>query len=244
MTRRLCISLTFLVFMLAVASPASAQLMGGGTINVNQPISGVFNPMLPIDSSGKPFIDYQFVVQVPGTYQIDLRSSNTSAYDPYLVLMQNGRRIASNDDGGGNLQSRISRFLNPGYYTVRVTRFGTGPVMIPTTFTLSVTAAVMSAPPPVVAANFLTDAMARVLATQYYNTQSEWAGQYVITINRTRLIPMGPNAAQVHVNYNYSCIRNYCSGGPAGVDQRVFYFQRYGPSWRVVRMGGHMSASF
>lgn len=243
MIRRHVIALMLSFALLVAASPAAAQLMGG-TIQVNRPTSGVFTPILPIDSSGKPFMDYQFSVQVPGTYQIDLRSGNTNAYDPYLVLIQNGRRIASNDDGGGSLQSRISRFLNPGYYTIRVTRFGTGPVMIPTSFSLSVTAAVMSAPPPVVAANFLTDALARVLVTQYYATQGQWAGQYAVTINRTRLVPTGPHAAQYHVNYNYSCIRTYCGGGPAGVDQRVFYFQRQGPSWRVVRMGAHMSGRF
>lgn len=243
MHRRRLISWALSLACLLAAAPAAAQIMGG-TIGVNRPVSGVFSPILPIDASGKPFIDYQFVVQVPGTYQIDLRSTNTAVYDPYLVLLQNGRRIASDDDGAGALQSRLNRFLQPGYYTIRVTRFGTGPVNIPTAFTLSITSAAMVAPPPVVAPNFLTDALARVLVTQFYGAQSEWAGQYAITINRTRLVPTGPNAAQFHVNYNYSCIRNYCQGGPAGVDQRVFFFQRYGPSWRVVRMGGHMSGRF
>lgn len=244
MTRRLCVGFVLAAAVVAVAPSASAQFYGG-FLSVNAPVSGVFTPSLPIDASGKPFVDYQFVVSVPGTYQIDLTSTNTSFYDPYLTLMQNGMTIASNDDGGGSLNSRISQFLAPGQYTVRVTRFGTGPIQIPVAFSLSVTAAMMGVtPPPPMMGTPLSESLARVLATQYYNSYGEWAGQYAMTISRTRLVPTGPTTAEVHVQYNYTCIQSYCGGARSGVDQRIFYFQRTGLQWQVVNMGGHMSAWF
>jgi hypothetical protein len=246
MTRRIFVGLVGLVLAAAVttAAPRASAQFYGGFLNVNTPVSGVFTPSLPIDASGKPYMDYQFVVSVPGTYQIDLMSTNTSYYDPYLTLMQNGMTIASNDDGAGALNSRISQFLAPGQYTVRVTRFGTGPISIPVAFSLSVTAAMMSAPPQVSYGTPLSESLARVLVTQYYNSYGEWAGQYAMTISRTRLVPTGPATVEVHVQYNYVCIRSYCAGARSGVDQRVFYFQRNGLQWQVVNMGGHMSAFF
>lgn len=244
MTRRICVGLVLAAAIVAVAPSASAQFYGG-FLSVNAPISGVFTPTLPIDASGKPFIDYQFVVSVPGTYQIDLVSTNTSYYDPYLVLIQNGATIASNDDGGGALNSRISQFLAPGSYTVRVTRFGRGPIQIPVAFSLSVTAAMVSVTPPLPTMGMpLSESLARVLATQFYNSYGEWAGQYAMTISRTRLVLTGPTTAEVHVQYNYTCIQAHCRGARSGVDQRIFYFQRTGLQWQVVNMGGHMSAWF
>jgi hypothetical protein len=242
---RLIIAVTFTLTTLVATATAHAQY--GGFLNPNVPISGVFTPNLPMDASGKPFIDYQLVVQAPGTYQINVVSSNTTSYDPYVIIMNGAARIAADDDGGNGLNCRLVHHLMPGHYTVRVTRFGVGPVSVPTAFTISVTAAVT---PPMVhqprprPPAMLTDAMARVMATQFYNTRSEWAGQYAITINRSRVIPMGPNAAQVHLGYSYTCIRARCRGTRSGSDQRVFYFQRFGAQWQVVRMGGHMSASF
>ena len=128
--RRFClIAISCVVFLFSSEGTAFAQY--GGFLTVNRPLSGVFAPNLPIDASGKPFIDYTFVVSVPGTYQIDLVSSNTSVYDPYLVVMNGPARVATNDDGGSGFNSRIVTVLNPGQYTVRVTRFGSGPISVP-----------------------------------------------------------------------------------------------------------------
>jgi hypothetical protein len=244
MTNRGLAACAALACVVVLGSPAVAQF-GGGGLTVNVPLSGIFHPGLPIDGSGKPFIDYQFTVNAPGTYQFDLISSSTSSYDPYLIVMQNGVQIASNDDANG-LNSRIVTFLQPGYYVIRVTRFGTGPVSFPVSFTLTAMAAVAPVPIPVPTpmAFPLTDAAARVLATQYYATQSEWAGQYAITILRTRVVPTGPTSAEVHIRYSYTCLLGRCGGSRTGLDQRVFYYQLIGSQWSCVRMGPHMSAIF
>jgi hypothetical protein len=235
------LSLAAIFAVLTLASPARAQF--GGMLNVNVPVSGIFTPRLPLDGTGKPFIDYQLYVNAPGTYQIDLHSSNTAVYDPYLTLIQNGGQIAGNDDGAGGLNSRILQFLQPGMYIVRVTRFGSGPVAMPVSFSLSVLAAATPQPQPSLGQP-LDEGMARTLAIRYYSTQSEWAGQYGISIMQTRMVPLGPDQAEVHIQYQYTCLRNQCGGGRFGSDQRVFYYQRYGTQWQVVRMGPHMSAVF
>lgn len=234
----------FLIFAGTIAFSLSAQAQYGGYVNVNAPISGTFSPQLPMDNTGKPYIDYHFVVQAPGSYQINLTSSDTMNYDPYLILMQGHRRIVEDDDGAGNLNSRIIHFLNPGTYTIRVTRFGTGPVTGYVAFTLSITSSVGYTPPVNTYITPLTDALARVLVNQYYSTQGQFAGQYAINIIRTRMVNTGPTTAEVHVQYHYTCMRSHCSGARSGQDQRIFYFQTIGNSWRVVRMGPHMSAWF
>ncbi len=249
-TSRSLIPLAVAGALLALAPAAAAQAFGG-TLNVNVPVSGLFSPGLPMDGTGKPFVDYHLYVSSPGSYQIDLFSTNTSVYDPYLILMQNGVQIERNDDGAGGLNSRIVRYLQPGMYIVRVTRFGSGPVQVAVPFTISVVAAVSTTPPPppppppVHVGPPLTESLANTMALAFYSTRSEWAGQYAITIMRTRVVQVNPRQAEVHIRYRYSCIRARCRGARHGVDQRVFYFRRgRGGQWRVVRMGAHMSAHF
>jgi hypothetical protein len=105
---------------------------------VNIPINGMFLPSFPITGEGRPYMDYVFVVSYPGMYQVDLRSVNSSAYDPYLYLMQNGVVLDTNDDGGGYPNSRITRFLAPGTYVARVSSFRRGAVG-PAPYTIQVT---------------------------------------------------------------------------------------------------------
>lgn len=123
-------SILMLVAALAMtiaALPAEAQYGGGVVIANGGPVSGVFRPGLPIDpSTNRAYVDYVLTVTVPGSYQVDLVSPNSSAYDPYLYLYQNGRQIASNDDGGGYPNARINRQLAPGTYIVRVSSFRSG----------------------------------------------------------------------------------------------------------------------
>jgi hypothetical protein len=96
-------------------------------------------PGLPVDPrSRRAFIDYTITIPVPGNYQIDLMSGNASAYDPYLYLLQNGVELGSDDDGGGYPNSRITRFLAPGVYVIRVSTFRRGQIPAPAAFTLSV----------------------------------------------------------------------------------------------------------
>lgn len=140
MPHRASIALLAALALTLVALPASAQYGGGGVIIPNSgPLTGLFVPGLPIEpGSGRPYMDYVLTVSVPGSYTIDLVSASSSAYDPYLVLYQNGTELDRNDDGGGYPNSRITRFLSPGLYTIRVTSFRRGPVNVPTSYTLTV----------------------------------------------------------------------------------------------------------
>jgi len=104
------------------------------------PVQGMFIPGLPIEpSSGRAYMDYTFAVSSPGMYTITLISPNSSAYDPYLLLMQNGVELERDDDGAGYPNSRISRQLMPGAYVVRVTSFRRGQIAAPAPFTLTAT---------------------------------------------------------------------------------------------------------
>jgi hypothetical protein len=104
------------------------------------PVTGTFRQWLPLEQgSGRPFMDFALTIAVPGTYQINLVSANSSTYDPYLRLMAvNGSEIAHDDDGGGFPNSRIVRQLMPGIYRLRVTSYNAGQLAAPTGFTLTV----------------------------------------------------------------------------------------------------------
>jgi hypothetical protein len=117
-----------------VPSPGVAQ-----AVMVNVPVSGMFSPGLPVDADNRAYMDYTLDVVAPGNYTITLISPSSAAYDPYLRLMQFGGELDSNDDGAGYPNSRISRMLTPGSYTVRVTSFRRGQIAAPAPFTLTVT---------------------------------------------------------------------------------------------------------
>lgn len=120
------------------ASYSPQPVMSGQVVMPNMPVSGVFLPSLPMDpAENRPYIDYSLNVSFPATYQIDLFTANTSAYDPYLIIYQYGRELSRNDDGGGYPNARVVQYLSPGLYTVRVTSFG-GAVSMPVPFTLTV----------------------------------------------------------------------------------------------------------
>ncbi len=110
---------------------------GGQIITVGAPTAGVFTPGLPVDAGQRAYIDYTLNIAAPGNYTINLVSQNL-LYDPYLALMQGPLPITTDDDGGEGLNSRITRQLNPGVYTVRVSRFQTGQLMSSAPFTLTV----------------------------------------------------------------------------------------------------------
>jgi serine protease Do len=53
--------------------------------------------------------------------------NSTSELDPFLrVLDANGNEVATDDDGGGGLNSRINRFFPAGTYRIEATSFGDG----------------------------------------------------------------------------------------------------------------------
>ena len=114
---------------------------GARVVMVNVPVSAMFAQGLPVEpDSGRAYMDYVFNVAAPGNYTITLISPNSSAYDPYLRLMQNGVELEHDDDGAGYPNSRISRQLMPGSYMIRVTSFRRGQIAAPAPFTLTATA--------------------------------------------------------------------------------------------------------
>jgi hypothetical protein len=117
--------------------PPAGMPMGGNFVQPNMPVSGMFMPGLPADVNGRPYIDYSFNVAMPGMFTITLMSADSSGYDPYLYLLQNGMEIDHDDDGAGYPNSRITRSLSPGSYTIRVSSFRQS-VTNTTPFTLTV----------------------------------------------------------------------------------------------------------
>lgn len=109
----------------------------GGLVTVGTPLSGAFTPGLPVTGEGRPYMDYTLNIATPGAYTLDLVSTNTTVYDPFLRLMQGAAVIEENDDAG-SLNSRIQRPLAPGTYTVRVMSFRSSQVTTATPFTLTV----------------------------------------------------------------------------------------------------------
>lgn len=71
-------------------------------------------------SADAPRLNYQFAATSEQVITINLTSND---FDPFLTLTDSeGETLATNDDGGGGLNSRIARFLIPedGLYTVIV----------------------------------------------------------------------------------------------------------------------------
>lgn len=66
--------------------------------------------------------NYQFAVAEAGRVRIDLSSSDADAF--LYLLDADGNRITDNDDGGGSLDARIERDLEPGTYMLEATTVG------------------------------------------------------------------------------------------------------------------------
>jgi hypothetical protein len=95
---------------------------GGASITLGREVSGTLQP-------GQPYIDYTLRINEPRMVVIDLESSD---FDAFLYLLQGGMELDRNDDSNG-LNSQITRFLEPGTYTVRVSSFmeqGSGRFML------------------------------------------------------------------------------------------------------------------
>lgn len=64
--------------------------------------------------------EYDLVVPAAGNYTIDVMSAEGSRDDPKMMLMQDGREVGANDDGGDGNNARLAMPLAPGSYRVRV----------------------------------------------------------------------------------------------------------------------------
>lgn len=93
--------------------------------------------------------------------------------------------------------------------------------------------------PSLFAANTLSEAEAKQLASQFYATQGEWAGKFVISrFMKTRFETNQPDSAKVHFQYEWAFIKDKSH---TGVDSRYFVYQHSGAGWHVTEMGQHMS---
>ncbi len=95
---------------------------------------------------------YTFSLAARSTVTINLRSPQ--GIDTYLYLSRGtgntGPVVTYDDDGGGNLQSRITATLDQGSYTIEATTFAAG---VSGAFGIDFTAQPVAAPPPPPTAN-------------------------------------------------------------------------------------------
>ena len=78
--------------------------------------------------------------------------------------------------------------------------------------------------------------------TTFYNTRSEWAGQFTIsTVTRYRIDRLSATTRRAYVGYTYEPARGNSQTG--GRDYRTFSFRRDGGAWGVTGMGTHDSAA-
>jgi hypothetical protein len=105
-------------------------------VTADFPVPGSLNGSLSSSDCGNwdaiPFYQYGdltklYRIQVPRRAIITLDLTSTQL-DPYLILIGDDKRdIAEDDNGGGGFNARITVQLNPGTYFVLATTSGTGP---------------------------------------------------------------------------------------------------------------------
>jgi len=82
-------------------------------ISVGQRYDGYLNP-------GQSYA-YSLELTESRTVTIEFRRTGSADFDPYMILSDaRGNRITSDDDSGGDLNSRIQRSLNAGSYVIEV----------------------------------------------------------------------------------------------------------------------------
>lgn len=82
-------------------------------ISVGQRYDGYLNP-------GQSYA-YNLTLNEERTVTIDFRRTGSASFDPYMTLSDSrGNRITSDDDSGGDLNSRIERRLQAGRYIIEV----------------------------------------------------------------------------------------------------------------------------
>lgn len=127
----------------APTPPPSCQ----STIGLNVTVSGsLTNDCHSTHRTGRNAKFYVFTLTASTSVQVDV---STTAFDSYLLVLSgsgsSGVPIAEDDDSGGGSNSRISRTLSSGTYTVEVTSFDSGSTGA---FSLTVAGSTSTTPPP------------------------------------------------------------------------------------------------
>lgn len=93
--------------------PGPAVPTGGGSISLGGAVNGAITQPGGRDS---------YTLNIQSSKTVEIRADKTdSSFDPYLELYNNsGGMIASDDDSGGSLNSKIVTGLAPGIYTIVV----------------------------------------------------------------------------------------------------------------------------
>lgn len=100
-------------YTLTMAAEEPPANVGGGPIAVGRSVDATLLPGMTDR--------WTFTVRSAGDYAIDMRSSDI---DSHLKLLRGSESIASDDDGGDNLDSRIVQRLEAGSYTIEATAVG------------------------------------------------------------------------------------------------------------------------
>ncbi len=136
MRRFFAVSPLIVAVSLVSVSAVSAQ----SSIRLGETVDGRLTPDHPVESDGAHYEDYLLEVPEAQRVTIDLRSEQ---FDTFLRLFRSHPDgmdpVATDDDGAGNLDSRLRLGLDEaGTYVVRATSYGEGATGA---FTLSVRAA-------------------------------------------------------------------------------------------------------
>lgn len=105
-----------------------------GTILSGTSQSGVLTANSCVSQQGRRFDTWTLVVSATAAFTIDLRSND---FDAFLSLIRDGSIVATDDDGGGVTNARISATLSAGSYQILATSFDAGEMG---TYLLSVSA--------------------------------------------------------------------------------------------------------
>ena len=100
-------------YTLALAAEDPPANAGGGTLTVGRAVDATLLQGMTDR--------WTVTVRAAGDYVIDMRSSDI---DSYVKVMRGSEMIASDDDGGDNLDARISRRFEAGTYTIESTAVG------------------------------------------------------------------------------------------------------------------------
>ncbi|NYZ63346.1 ABC transporter substrate-binding protein [Luteimonas deserti] len=100
-------------YTLSLAADEAPADVGGGALAAGRPVDATLMPGMTDR--------WSLNVRSAGQYTIDMRSGDL---DSHLRLLRGAEVLASDDDGGDNLDSRIVQRLEPGQYTVEATAVG------------------------------------------------------------------------------------------------------------------------
>lgn len=97
-------------------------------------------------------------------------------------------------------------------------------------------------PPALRAASLPPETEIQHKAKQFYDTQGEWAGTFVIQrFLRQRIADQSDTRFVAHLEYEWAFKQDTSR---SGTDQRTFQFEFRDSQWQITEMGGNLSGQF